>query len=78
MALKDQRQIIEALKTARTALKTLEAEKKQNQIAFIDQQIEKLRKDLQVLEFTRQDCIEKLKADVIKQKTGVDLSTLFD
>lgn len=78
MALKEQMQLIAALKKAKTALKTLETDKKKNQIAFIDQQIEKLRKDLQVLEFARQDCIEKLKADIVKQKTGVDLSTLFD
>ena len=78
MALKDQKQVIEALKTAKTALKNIQTQNTQSKIDFIDQQLAKRRKDLEVMAFARQDCIEKLKAELIKQKTGVDLSTLFD
>lgn len=78
MALKDHKQIIEALKTAKTALKTLEAQNIQSKIDFIDQQIAKLRKDLVVLEFARRDGVEKLKVEILHQKTDVHISTQLD
>lgn len=78
MALKDHKQIIEALKTAKTALKTLEAQNIQSKIDFIDQQIAKRRKDLVVLEFARRDGVEKLKVEILHQKTDVHISMQLD
>ena len=78
MALKDQTQVIEALRTAKTALKSREAANQERMIAFIDAKIVKNQKSLEVLRAAHNQCIESLKTDVIKQKSGVDLSALFD
>ncbi len=78
MALKDQKQVIEALRTAKTALKSHEAANQKRMIALIDAKIAKNKKSLEVLRVAHNQCIEILKTDMIRQKSGVDLSALFD
>lgn len=78
MALKDKKQIIETLAKAKRALENVGVQTTSKQIAFIDQEISRMQKDLAVLEFAHQDCFDRLQAEIVKQKSGIDLSSLLD